>query len=156
LIVAPNLELPQPPGAPPVAGQKPSSQPPENPVVSADWLRVPPVTPMPRTGVFIIPPSGPGYYSALDLILRRDWPDRPKQPYGPYGACAFSFFDADFRYLDDPNNTQTDWLDWLKRIHPTDDFLLTLGGEYRYRFMAEYDSRLSGKNNFYNLLRERA
>src|SRR5205085_605537 len=36
------------------------------------------------------------------------------------------------------------------------DWLLSLGGEYRYRIMDEVDSRLSGKNNFYHLLRERA
>jgi hypothetical protein len=120
------------------------------------WTKVPPVTPMPRPGLFLLPPGGPGYYCLLDLLRHNERPDRPKQPFMPVSGCFFSFFDADFRYLDDPNNTQHDWLDPLKRMHPNDNWLLSLGGEFRYRFMDEIDSRLSGKNNTYSLLRERA
>ena len=120
------------------------------------WTKVPPVTPMPRPGTFVIPPGGPGYYSLLDVLRDKELQDRPKQPLMAVAACFFSFFDADFRYLDDPNNTQFDWLDPLKRIHPNDNWLLSLGGEFRYRYMDEINSRLSGKNNMYSLFRERA
>src|SRR5258707_2511258 len=111
---------------------------------------------MPRPGSFIIPPGGPGYYSLLDILTHNERPDRPKQPNMAVSPVFFSFFDADFRYLDDPNNTQHDWLDVLKRMHPNDNWLLSVGGEFRYRFMDEIDSRLSGKNNTFSLFRERA
>lgn len=34
-----------------------------------DWSNVPPVEPFPRRGGFLIPPTGPGYYSLYDWLI---------------------------------------------------------------------------------------
>jgi hypothetical protein len=120
------------------------------------WTTVPHLSPRPRPGNFNIPPAGPGYYSLLDW-LRDDYRQGPpKMPWGaPISPCIFPFFDNDFRYLDDPNNTQHDWLDPIKRIHLGDNWLLSLGGEERLRYMNEVSSRLTGRFNDYLLERTR-
>src|SRR5262249_16509399 len=120
------------------------------------WSRGPSITPMPRPGWFIIPPNCPDYYSLLDLILNRYRDAPPHFPYPPTSIIPFSYFDVDYRYLDDPNNEQHDWLDFTKRIHLGDHLMASFGGEFRFRFMDELDSRLTGVNNNYFLLRYRA
>ena len=120
-----------------------------------DWKTVPPVRPPTRPGFFTIPPSGPGYYSLLDQC---EGNCREKPPIQPWGAFAFyqpSFFDTDFRYLEKADNTQHDFWDPLKRIHPSHDWLLSLGGQTWARYMNETDSRLGVKNNTYTLFRSR-
>jgi hypothetical protein len=119
------------------------------------WTTVPHLSPYPRTGNFIIPPSGPGYYSLQDYLTDNYRDKPPKAPWPPISADFFPFYDADFRYLDDPNNTQHDWLDPIKRIHIGDNWLLSLGGEERLRYMYEINSRLTGKFNDYTLERTR-
>ena len=76
------------------------------PVLPSPWERVPPVRIFPRLGMFIIPPREPGYYSLLDVLRHNSRPGPPNFPYPPTSLVAFSFFDADFRYLEKPNNTQ--------------------------------------------------
>jgi hypothetical protein len=122
---------------------------------SVDWTKVPPVRPMPRLGNFLMPPTGPGYYSVLDQLRGqlRDGP--PKYGYPPLGIMAYSFFDADFRYLDDPKNKDFDYADPLKRVHFGDNWLFSTGGELRDRFMEEKHSRLTYPDNNYDLLRAR-
>ncbi len=146
-----------------VAGSTPESQtvpapadpaPAENPPKSI-WAKVPPVTPIPRPGNFIVSPTGPGYYSLLDWLEGNYRDKPPKFPWPPFCIDAGSFFDNDFRYLDDPKNTQHDYLDPLKRIHLGDNWLLSVGGEERLRAVNEVDSRLSGRDNNYQLLRSR-
>jgi hypothetical protein len=140
--------------APPVASADPA--PCDACCTPRDWTKIPPLTPMPRVGAFLIPSSGPGYYSGLDW-LRGNWRENaPKNPYPPFCVDPDSFFNNDYRYLDDPNNTQFDWSDFYHRIHLCDQWLLSFGGEFRYRYMSEENSRLSGFNNGYNLLRYRA
>jgi hypothetical protein len=121
------------------------------------WATKPPVTPFPKVGFFYIPPTGPGYYSAWDVCTDNYRENPPKFPYGPTCITPFTFFDADFRYLDDPKNTQHDWLDCTKRIHGGDNWLLSFGGEERFRYMNEVDSRLNkaGTDNNYELYRTR-
>jgi hypothetical protein len=119
------------------------------------WALYPLVTPFPRPGNFYTPPSGLGYYSLLDLLKDNERQTAPKFPYGPISITPFSFFDADFRYLDDPKNKQYDWLDFTKREHFRDDWMFSVGGEERIRYMNEVDSRLTGKDNVYELLRTR-
>ncbi|HLW68862.1 MAG TPA: alginate export family protein [Gemmataceae bacterium] len=122
------------------------------------WLQVPPVEPMPRPGDFAIEPCRPGYYSFKDIVLDRWRQQPPPSPWLPYAFNPNPFFNADFRYLDCPNYDSDDWLDGIKRIHlgECDDFLFTPGGEFRYRFMSEDNSRLVGTGNDYHLLRARA
>ncbi len=119
------------------------------------WTTVPHLSPLPRTGNFIIPPSGPGYYSLMDCLTDNYREKPPKAPWPPVSPDFFPFYDADFRYLDDPKNQQHDWLDPIKRIHICDNWLLSLGGEERLRYMYEINSRLSGKFNDYTLERTR-
>ncbi len=119
------------------------------------WAKVPPITPLPRAGEFLIAPQGKGTYSALDCLTGVEREKRPVQPYGAVSITQNSFFDADFRYLDKPDNQQTDFFDPLKRIPLGDNFLLTIGGEERLRYINEVDSRLSGRDNNYLLTRSR-
>jgi hypothetical protein len=119
------------------------------------WLKIPPVRLFPRLGNFPNPPTGPGHYSLLDLIEHNQRAKRPRFPYPPFALMPFSFFDADFRYLDDPKNTQHDLFDPLHRCHIGQDWLFNTGGEFRWRHMHEINSRLTGTTNDYDLLRTR-
>lgn len=110
---------------------------------------------MPRLGFFLVPPTGPGYYSFLDH-LHGNWRDKPPVfPYPPFALQPPSGFDADYRYLDKADNTQHDLFDPLKRMHPTPDTMLTIGGQDSIRYMNEVDSRLGRTDNTYTLVRNR-
>jgi hypothetical protein len=140
----------------PAAGECPVDEAPKCEDAPSLWSKVPPVQPVPRTGWFLIPPSGPGYYSFLDWVTDHYREKPPIFPTSPYSLFIGTFFDnADYRYLDKPDNTQHDWLDPLKRIHLGDCWLLSLGGEFRFRLMNEVDSRLTGLDNNYDLLHTR-
>jgi hypothetical protein len=119
------------------------------------WEKVPPVRVFPRLGDFQVLPSGPGYYSLHDVLTGTWREGPPKFPYPPFGVMPYSFFDADFRYLDSPANEQHDLLDCLHRIELGDDWLFNTGGEFRWRYMNESDSRLTTTNNTYDLFRTR-
>jgi hypothetical protein len=120
------------------------------------WAKVPPVRPMSLLGMFLIQPSGPGYYSLWDLATNNYAEEAPpRHGYPRLGGISYSFFDADFRYLDSPDSQDRDLFDPLKRIHLGDDFLFSTGGEFRFRYDNEVDSRLSGKDNTYELTRTR-
>jgi hypothetical protein len=123
--------------------------------VPSFWEKNPPVRVFPRPGFFSIPPSGAGYYSARDFCEDNFRDKAPKFPYPPLSFIQFSFFDADFRYLDDPKNTQHDLFDCLHRIHLGDCWLFSTGGDFRWRHAQELDSRLSGRDNTYDLIRTR-
>jgi hypothetical protein len=119
------------------------------------WTRVPNVQPFPPLGLTIGPPRGPGYYTLLELLRgdRRESP--PKYPYARFGIQAFPFFNADWRSLDNPESREADPFNFLKRIRLGDDFMFTTGGEWRWRYNNEVNSRLSGKDNTYYLTRTR-
>jgi hypothetical protein len=154
--VIPDPSATPAPAAPPVA-DPPAEAICCDPSAPSWWKRVPAVRPMPPVGYFPIPPTGPGYYSALDLLLDRPRENRPKFPYSATSAMFNSFYDADFRYLDDPNNTQFDYLDFLHQIHIGCNWVFNTGGEYRNRYMQEDNSRLApgGPTNDYDLQRTR-
>src|SRR5579864_612696 len=95
---------------------------------------VPPIPPPPA-------PTAPG--------------ETPKQtPPRPFKTL---FYENDFRYLDNPDNIYTDPFDVLKRIRISPDIPLVtdLGGEFRWQGKREDNRRLDGKENNYNLFRER-
>ena len=123
------------------------------------WTKVPDLAPLPRTGNFFFfpAPEGPGYYSLLDVLLDNYREKAPKNPWPPVSPDFFPFYVADFRYLDDPKNTQQDCIfDCTKRIHwPNDNWMFSVGGEERIRYMNEVNSRLTGKFNDYTLERTR-
>jgi hypothetical protein len=138
----------------PAEGKKPAEgEKPKGP--DSIWAKVPPVRPLPRPGLFLVLPQGPGYYSFEDWLTDDRREKRPQQPYSAISFMMPSFFEADFRYLDKPDNTQHHWTDWVKRLHPCPDWMLTFGGEERVRYMNEVSRQLSGLNNEYTLLRSR-
>ncbi len=119
-----------------------------------DWSKVPPVTPMPRPGSFIVPPSGAGYYSLWDLLTGNERKAPPVAPYAPFGLLPVSSFDVDFRYMEKPG-FEKDVFDPVKRIHLGSDWLLSFGGSFWFRNMRESGSRLEPGDNTYNLIRTR-
>jgi hypothetical protein len=120
-----------------------------------DFKKVPPVRPLTRTGMFAIPPSGKGAYNLLAHVRGQETDGPPKFGYPPFALMQFSFFDADFRYLDDPKTPPQDALDRLKRVRLGDDWLLAVGGQVWNRYHGEYNSRLTQRDNTYNLFRAR-
>lgn len=119
------------------------------------WETAPPVRLYPRVGNFSVPPTGPGYYSLKDCLTDHFREAPPRYPYPPHALMQPSFFDADFRYLESPKNTQHDWADALKRIHLGCDWLFSTGGEVWWRHMHEVSARLTGRTNTYDLFRTR-
>ena len=119
------------------------------------FRKVPPVYPYPRPGFFPVPPTGPGYYSLLDAVTGNCRQCPPRYGYPRHALMSQPFFDADFRYLDDPNNTDTDRFDPLKRVRVGDNWLFSTGGQTSSRLMNEYNSRLTAGDNNYLLSRAR-
>ena len=163
--VDPPGEVPNEPAAaaPEPAGQQRTWSGPAQKPGSAKtfWETVPPIQPFPRQGNFMIAPSGPGYYTLLDQIRGRELKGRPKNPYLQWGQNANPFYNVDFRYLDDPKNTQTDPLDPIKRVHLGNNWLFSTGGEIRDRYAtiqnaALYDKKpQAGAADTFNLFRTR-
>ncbi|VTU02094.1 Uncharacterized protein OS=Nitrosospira multiformis (strain ATCC 25196 / NCIMB 11849) GN=Nmul_A0937 PE=4 SV=1: Alginate_exp [Gemmataceae bacterium] len=162
-------ELPVPPESLPVATAPAEVAPPAAPPAPGaagapcatcgdgafDFKKVPPVRTSPRLGMFFIPPSGPGYYSALDR-LRGEVKEKPPQTgYLPAALKPYSFFDADWRFLDNPKTPPSDWSERLKRVHLGDNWLFSTGGQAWYRYFDEQNTRLTGRHNSYNQYRTR-
>lgn len=126
------------------------------------FANVPPVQPFPRLGYYPILSTGPGYYSLADVLQGNYRDQAPKHPHSRVGVFPWSFFNVDWRFLDDPNNTDTDYADCLKRQRFCDDLcMFTTGGELRGRYNYEVNSRLlnvgkfAGRDNAYDLYRAR-
>lgn len=119
------------------------------------WKKVPPVRPTPPLGNFFVPPRGPGYYSLRDLLTGNYREGPPKSPWPSFTLLGTPFFDIDWRFLEDPKNTEHDLFDPLHRIHLGDDWLFNTGGQAWWRHMHEVNSRLSGRTNNYDLFRTR-
>ncbi len=102
------------------------------------------------------PPTGPGFYSFFDQIngIYRDAP--PKYGYSRMVNQPQPFFDADFRYLDNPDNTDRVPTDALKRIKFADDFMFSTGGQAWIRYMDITNQGLGTKNSNEDLLRVRS
>lgn len=121
-----------------------------------DWSKVPlGIRPMPRPGNFPTPPTGCGYYSFADLL--RDQPRLKPQSsgYPSFALMPPSFFDADFRYVEGINPAERTLVERLKRMPLTDCLTFSTGGQFWIRYMDEYNSRLSERNNDYALTRVR-
>ncbi len=151
-----------PPAAAPVvidAGgvvETPSSCPEGCQSASSIWAKVPPPFPYTKIGGMFVLPTGPGYYSFGDLLMGNYRQNPPVLPVPPFGLIPpVPYFDANYRYLDKPDNDQTNWADCTKRIHLGDNWMLSIGGEERIRYNNEVDSRLTGKDNVYESERSR-
>ncbi len=114
------------------------------------WLTNPPSPVLPRPGFFFNPPTGPGYYSLVDLLTGNYRDKAPPMGYPRFAVAFWPFFEYTWRYVDQPGY-QPDFWDRLHRIHLGDDWLLSVGGEFRDRYASEMNSRLTGKDNTYNL-----
>ncbi len=120
------------------------------------WANVPPPYPWPPLGWAFRRPTGPGYYSLWDMVTNNYRDKPPPYPWPPFGLDIVPMFDANFHYLDNPDNTEHDPIfDWTKRLHIGDNWMFSTGGEERVRYDNEVDSRVSGKDNNYDLERIR-
>ena len=119
------------------------------------WEAVPIVARFPRPGVFIVTPTGPGYYSLFDCIHDDYLENPPKYPYPRVSPIFPAFFNFSFAYLGKPDNTEYDFFDPIKRVYLGENWIFSTGGEIRYRLNNEVGSRLTGVNNRYDLSRTR-
>ncbi|HEX5271671.1 MAG TPA: alginate export family protein [Gemmataceae bacterium] len=120
------------------------------------WAKVPPPFQYTKIGGMFVLPTGPGYYSFCDLLKGNYRENPPVFPVPPFGLIPpVPYFDANYRYLDKPDNEQTNWADCTKRIHLGDNWMFSIGGEERIRYNNEVDSRLTGKDNVYESYRSR-
>ncbi len=114
-----------------------------------------PVQPFAPPGAFPPPPTGPGYYTLLALVQGEEQQKPPRWPYPRGGPFPFSFAETNFSYLDAIPFNERDWAEKLKRIPLGDHFLFSTGGELRYRYNYETNSRGTGITDTYNLFRNR-
>lgn len=120
---------------------------------SGPFDNTPPILIFPRLGLYPVVPTGPGYYS-LGAWLTGDYRETPPPfPWGRISLKPYPFYDVDFRYLDDPDNTYFMWSDVLKRRRIGDHWIFSTGGEFRDRYLNEVNSRLTNVNNDYGQLR---
>ena len=119
------------------------------------WATTPPVQQTPAGGMFLVPPTGEGYYSFFDLLLHERRVAPPASAFSAFALQSTSGFDADYRYLESPDNDQRSPLDHLKRMHLTPDTMLTVGGQSSLRYMDEVSSSLTRRDDTYWLLRDR-
>ena len=114
-------------------------------------------TPLPRTGPFLVPLTGPGFYSVLDQLRGEERAAPPKSGNPRSSLIQQPFFDADWRYLKDAKNTDHDYLDHLKWIPVADGVTVNLGGDLRYRLMQSVNAnnRLNGVVDNHDLYRVR-
>src|ERR1043166_2763589 len=117
-----------------------------------DWSKNPKIATLAKAGFFPVLPTGPGYYSLLDVATGNYRENPPKFGYPRFGIMPQAFFDTDWSYVDDPNY-DPDILERLHRVHIGDNWLFATGGEFRYRWQNETHARLTAKNNVYDLTR---
>ncbi len=123
-----------------------------------DWSKLPAtIHPMARPGNFPIPPTqGPAFFSLADEVhgICREAP--PESGYAPFAINAWSFYDADWRFVDTIPWQDRTLVERLKRIPLNDCWLFSTGGEYWTRYHHEHNSRLTEVTNTYNLQKVRA
>lgn len=119
------------------------------------WETNPPYRVYAPSGAWPVLPSGQGYYSLCDWITKNYRENPPQYGYPRFAIMGPSFFDADFRYLDSPKYQDHDHFDPWHRIHLGDQWLLSTGGQFFWRYMNETGSRLTGRNNDYHQFRTR-
>lgn len=118
------------------------------------WKDVPVLQPPGKTGNSGVAPKGPGYYSFFDARCGNCRENPPPAPYPPFGLMAPSYFDVNWKFLDDPAKSWG-WSDGLKRRPVGCNWLVTTGGSVWWRHMSESNARLTGVNQDYDLARTR-
>jgi Alginate export len=120
------------------------------------WANTPPPYSWPPLGWMFRRPTGPGYYSLRDWLTGNYRQKPPPYPWPPFGLDIVPMYDANFLYLEDPNNTEHDWIfDHTKRLHIGDNWMFSIGGEERVRYENFPDYQLSGKDDTQTLERQR-
>lgn len=119
------------------------------------WAKIPNVRIFPRPGNFPIPPTGCGFHSVLDQFRGEAREKRRASPFIPFALTPYSMFDLNYSFLDKKDFNDPFPTDHLKRMRLGDKWLFSVGGQTWYRHMAETNSRLSGRNNSYELYRTR-
>src|SRR5262249_38624241 len=115
-----------------------------------------PVQPFPPPGGFAIGPTGPGYYTTLQMLRDEMAEKPPRWPYQRNGGVMMPVFEYDFSYLDSVPPPDPDWAEMLKRIPVGDHMLFSTGGEMRFRYDNETNSQLTGKKDTYGNVRLRS
>ncbi|MBI1310764.1 alginate export family protein [bacterium] len=118
-----------------------------------DWSKYPAtIHPMPRPGIFPIPPNqGPAYFSLWDQLTGEVRQTPPKSGYAPFAINAWPFFDSDWRYVDAISPEERDAVEQLKRLKLGDSLLFSTGGEFWIKHHNEHNARLTQKDNNFNL-----
>jgi len=132
------------------------------PRVAADEYALPPSPPAIATdGAVQVDTSTTTTATAAELNSAEAAPapapaPKKKPKPAPYKGV---FYDNDFKYLDDPKNTEPEYLgDCLKRLHCGDCWTWDFGGEFRLRHHVENHlrgSNLSGRSDDFLLERTR-
>lgn len=115
-----------------------------------------PTQPFAPPGAFPVVPTGEGYYTLRQLVQGDPAEKPPRWPYARSGIVMPSYAEYSFAYLDPIPFAERDWAEGLKRNPVGEHWLLSLGGEFRYRYNDESNSQLTGKHTNYNLYRTRA
>lgn len=118
-----------------------------------DWSKYPDtIRPMPRPGIFAIPPTtGPAYFSLWDELHGDVRPAPPKSGYAPFAINAWPFFDADWRFVESIDPADRTLVESLKRLHVNDCLSFSTGGEFWLKYHREHNSRLTEVQNDYTL-----
>jgi hypothetical protein len=121
------------------------------------WKKVPRAEVFPKPGFFQNPPAkGTGYYTGIDWLRGIEREALPPSPWPAISPIFQSLFELDYRKVDPPGEDRSfPLLDELKRIPLGDNWLMATGGDVRYRYMNENNSRLRPVLNDYDLFRAR-
>ena len=121
------------------------------------WSKYPEtIRPMPRPGIFMVPPSeGPAYFSAWDQVMGQPRQTRPRSGYAPFAINAWPFFDADWRYVESIAPQERTLVESLKRIHLNDCLMFSTGGEFWTRYENKHNVGLFTRENDFTLARVR-
>jgi len=118
-----------------------------------DWSKYPDtIRPMPRPGIFPIPPNqGPAYFSMWDQLTGQCRQAPPKSGYAPFAINAWPFFDADWRFVESIDPAERTLVEKLKRIHVNDCLMFSTGGEFWSRYENKHNAGLTTAENDYTL-----
>jgi hypothetical protein len=123
-----------------------------------EWVEQLPYRVLPPLGIWVVEPSGPWFYSLADVFLDRVNFKPPPSPYGRFGLFARPYFDVSLEYLK-AKSKATEPISVFDFMHPLcagDNWLLSTGGEFRWRYMDQFNTPLlNNKANTYDLFRER-
>ncbi len=119
-----------------------------------DWSKYPETSqPMQRPGNFFIPYSkGPACFSLWDAVTNDCRETRPKSGYAPFAINPWSFYDADWRFVEGIPCEERTVVERLKRIHLNNCWLLGTGGSYWINYQNQHNSRLTETENDFTLV----